>query len=161
MTIRSTAALVILAALSSFTASASPPETRGAQFLGLKSFSSFKSSPGEVATETLLTSPEFASLVKWDELVVSWDAETRADGYLKVEARGLSPGRSTKYFTMGIWSADPARHTRESVSNQKDADGNVSTDTLSLKHHCDRVQVRLALGGNEKPKLKFLGLCLL
>jgi hypothetical protein len=140
---------------------AAPIETRGAQFLGFKSFSSFKTSPGDSSGETLLTSPEFAPLIKWDELVVSWDAETPRDGYLKVEARGISPANTTKYFTMGFWSSYPSRHPRQSVSQQKDADGDVSTDTLTLKEPCDRVQIRLTLGGSEKPKLKFLGLCLL
>src|SRR5712675_3054291 len=143
------------------TAAAAPEKTRGAQFLGLKSFSSFKTSPGENASETVLTSHEFATLIKWDELVVSWDAETPPDGYLKVEARGISPAHITKYYTMGIWSADPSRHPRQSVSQQKDADGDVSTDTLKVEEPCDRVQIRLTLGGGERPKLKFLGLCVL
>src|SRR5437660_5366618 len=108
-----------------------------------------------------MTSPEFVPLIRWDELVVSWDAETPPDGYLKVEARGLAPGHSTKFFTMSLWSTDPARHPRTSVSKQKNDDGNVITDTLFLTKGCDRVQVRLTLGGNERPKLKFMGLCLL
>jgi hypothetical protein len=93
--------------------------------------------------------------------VVSWDAETPPDGYLKIEARGISPARMTRYYTMGIWSADPSRHPCASVSKQTDADGDVSTDTLTVKEPCDRVQIRLTLGGREKPKLKFLGLCVL
>jgi hypothetical protein len=153
--------LAITLFLTATAAPAAPVNTRGAQFIGLKSFSSFKKSPGENSGEIILTSREFVPLLKWDELVVSWDAETPPDGYLKVEARGLSPGHKTKYFTMGIWSADSSRHPRESVSKQKDADGDVSTDTLKLNEPCDRVQVRLTLGGVEKPKLKFLGLSLL
>src|SRR5205807_9833493 len=62
---------------------------------------------------------------------------------------------------MSLWSTDPARHPRTSVSKQKNDDGNVITDTLFLTKGCDRVQVRLTLGGNKRPKLKFLGLCLL
>jgi hypothetical protein len=46
------------------------------------------------------------------------------------------------------------------VLHQKDADGDVATDTLRLERPCDRLQIRLTLGGDErlKPKLKFLGL---
>src|SRR5207237_8958317 len=35
-------------------------------------------------------------------------------------------------------------------------------DTLVLRRPCDRVQIRLTIGGDDplKPKLKFLGLCL-
>ena len=48
------------------------------------------------------------------------------------------------------------------MPGQKDADGDVSTDTLILKRACDRLQIRLTLGGDDlqKPKLKYLGLCL-
>jgi hypothetical protein len=138
-----------------------PLETRGVQFIGLKSFSSFKESPGKNPNEIVLTSPEFAPLIKWDELIASWDVQGLQDAYLKVEARGISPAHTTKYFTMSLWSADPARHPRASVSNQKDPDGDVSADTLSLKQLCDRVQIRLTLGGSPQPKLKLLGLSLL
>jgi hypothetical protein len=46
------------------------------------------------------------------------------------------------------------------VLHQKDADGDVATDTLRLERPCDRLQIRLTLGGDEgrKPRLKFLGL---
>src|SRR5207249_2485366 len=115
------------------TAPAAPVDTRGAQFLGFKSFSSFEKVLGDNANETLLISPEFATLFKWDQLIVSWNADSTADNYLKVEARGLSPGHATRYYTMGIWSAEPAWNPRESVSNQKDLDGDVSTDTLTVK----------------------------
>ena len=161
MTIRIALSCFVVVSMALAASGGPPQETRGAQFIGVKSFSSFNTAETNEAGEIVVTSPEFVPLINWDELVVSWDAETPPDGYLKVEARGLAPGLATKYFTMSLWSADPKRHPRTSVSKQKDKDGNVITDTLFLTKPCDRVQVRLTLGGSEKPKLKFLGLCLL
>jgi hypothetical protein len=159
MTIRIALYAVAVVSFASST-SAVLPDTRGAQFIGLKSFSAFESSEPNKAGEIVMTSPEFAPAIEWDQLVASWDADT-TNGYLKVEARGLATERATKYFTMSVWSADPARHPRTSVSKQKSSEGNVITDTLFLTKPCERVQVRLTLGGSDKPKLKFLGLCLL
>jgi hypothetical protein len=143
-------------------ATASPADVRGNQFIGLKAFSSFKTSPGENPAETTLTSPEIITRLRWDELIASWDAEMPSGAYLKIEARPIYPKGTTRFYTMGLWSPDPARHPRESVLNQKDSDGDVSTDTLVLNQPCERFQLRVTLGGEEarKPALKFLGVCL-
>ncbi|PYJ04010.1 MAG: hypothetical protein DME25_10680 [Verrucomicrobia bacterium] len=158
-------------------------DARGGQFIGFKDFSAFRkaaagrvsgdgggelrggaspNSDDELPAEVVLTSPEIAAHVQWDELIVSWNAEMPAGAYLKVEARAVYPDCATRYYTMGLWSADPALHPRESVPHQKDTDGDVSTDTLKLKRPCERLQIRLTMGGDEgaKPKMKFLGLCL-
>src|SRR5262249_31903547 len=69
---------------------------------------------------------------------------------------------ATKFYTMGLWSKNPTNHPRESVRRQKDADGNVSTDTLVLGKPSDRFEVRITLQGqaNDLPDLKFLGVSL-
>jgi hypothetical protein len=159
---RKLALLVPAACLALISTPASGFETRGGQFIGFHSFSAFKQSEGARPGETVLESPEISARINWDQLVASWNAETPDAAYLKIEARALYPGRATKYYTMGLWSVDTNRYPRESVPNQKDADGDVSTDTLILKRASDRLQIRLTLGGeeNQKPKLKFLGLCL-
>jgi hypothetical protein len=135
-------------------------DARGGQFIGFSSFSAFTKAPGPRAGERVLTSPEIVARINWDELIVSWNAETPNATYLRVEARALYPAGPTKYYTMGLWSADTNRYPRESVLNQKDADGNVATDTLMLKRPCNRLQIRLTLGGDDgqQPRLKFLGL---
>lgn len=117
-----------------------------------------RETPGEI----VLTSPEIRATIGWDELVASWNAELPEGAYLIVEARAIYRERATKYYTMGSWSGDPTRHPRESAGKQRDADGDVSTDTLRLRRPCERLQIRVTLGGEEgrKPKLKFLGLCL-
>jgi hypothetical protein len=137
-------------------------DLRANQFIGFTNFSGFAKTQGTQAAETVLTSSEINAQLKWDELVVSWNAEMPTGAYLKVEARAIYDDKPTKYYTMGIWSADSARHPRESVPRQKDELGDVSTDTLILKQPCERLQVRLTLGGDaeDKSKLKLLGLCL-
>jgi hypothetical protein len=155
--------LVPAAAVLSFTGHTGAAfDSRGNQFIAFTSFSAFKKTKGDQPLETVLTSPLLATRIKWDELIASWNVEMSKGSYLKIEARAIYPDCSTKYYVMGLWSRDPSRHPRESVSNQKDDHGDVSTDTLVLHRPCDRLQIRLTLGpeDNQKPKLKFLGLCL-
>ena len=139
---------------------ASTFDARGGQFIGFSSFSAFEHSPGARSGEVVLTSPTIAARIHWDELIASWNAETPDGAYLKIEARAIYPAGPTKYYTMGLWSVNTNHYHRESVLNQRDANGDVATDTLMLKRPCDRLQMRLTLGGkqDQKPKLKFLGL---
>lgn len=112
----------------------------------------------------VLTSPEMPVPIAWDELVVSWNATAPSGTYLKIEARGIYPDHSTKFYTMGLWSEDVSKHPRESSPRQKDSDGNVSTDTLILEKPGARAQIRVTLGSSEenpKPELIFLGLSFL
>ena len=140
-----------------------PFDARGVQFIGFKSFSTFKKSAGGAPAEIVLTSRKIRAGISWDELIASWNAEMPASAFLKIEVRAIYPGHATKWYVMGLWSGDPERHPRESVRRQRDDDGDVKTDTLVLKQPTERVQVRLTLGGDgkEKPRLKFLGLSLL
>ena len=136
-------------------------DARGIQFIALKSLARFAKSSGERSDETVLTSPAIATRIAWDELIVSWNADMPADAGLKIEARAICSGRTTKWFTMGLWSVDLAKHPRESVRGQKDDDGDVDTDTLLLNQPARRVQVRLTLAGKARPRIKFLSLSVL
>jgi hypothetical protein len=142
------------------TATAHAFDARGGQFIGFENFCAFSKSPGAYPGERVLTSPEICANIQWNELIASWNARTPNAAYLKVEARALYPTGPTKYYTMGLWSADRKRFPRESVLHQKDADGDVATDVLKLARPCDRLQVRLTLGSDDGrgPKLQFLGL---
>ena len=163
-TLRSTLflTLTLLAAIPMST-KGEPFDARGIQLIPFEGVSGFKKSAGESNNETILTSREIRTRIHWDELIASWNAVMPASAWLKVEVRAIYANRATKFYTMGLWSGDPARHPRESVRRQKDGDGDVDTDTLMLQQPADRVQVRLTLGGEPKqlPKLKFLCLSLL
>jgi len=160
--LRQLALLVPLACFALTGATASAVEARGGQFIGFQTYASFKPTDGARPGETVLESPELAARLRWDQLVASWNAETPDAACLKIEARAIYPGHATKYYTLGLWAASTNRYPRASVPNQKDADGDVSTDTLSLQRASHRLQIRLTLAGDDhqQPKLKFLGLCL-
>ncbi|MEK7781234.1 MAG: C39 family peptidase [Verrucomicrobiota bacterium] len=142
---------------------ATAPDSRGLQFIPFASFGSFAKTIGTNANILILTSPEIQTRIRWDELIASWNVEMKSGAGLKVEARAIYPERTTKWFNLGLWSADPTYQPRQSVKRQKDADGDVDTDTLLLNQPAERVQVRVTLdsGGKRKPKLKFLSLSLL
>lgn len=136
------------------------PHTERNMFLGFKDFSNFVKTSGDKG-EIVLTSPEMSVPINWDELIVSWNVPTNV--HLTAEARAIFPDHTSKYFVMSKWSDNPAVYPRESVSHQRDADGNVDTDTLSLKRHGGKAQVRITLGspkGGDISQLHFLGLSL-
>ena len=113
-----------------------------------------------MADELVLLSPRIAAPISWDQLVVSWNTAGSTNGWLKMEARGIFADHETKFYTLGLWSENPAEHPRESVRRQKDSDGDVKEDTLFMQKPGADVQLRITLGGDKKtkPKLKFLGL---
>jgi hypothetical protein len=127
-------------------------------FVGLDNFSAFTRSQNERG-ETVLLSPEIKSGIPWNELIVSWNAESPPGTFLKIEARAISAAHATKFYEIADWSLDNQAFPRTSVRNQKDADGSVHTDTLALTHPADAVQIRVTLGGpgGARPTLKFLG----
>lgn len=155
------AALVLLLGFASAT-TAGAFDARGAQFLGFTNFSLWKKSSGTNRTEVVLRSPEITACLDWNELVASWNIALPADGFLCVEARAIQPDAATKFYVLGCWSADPQRHPRASVPGQRDADGDVATDTLKLLRPCRKFQIGLILGGGTRlTDLKFLGMSLL
>jgi len=126
-------------------------------FIGITNFSGFTKSPGTLTNETIFTSPEMTAPIDWDELIVSWNVAPGV--HLKAEARAIYPSHATRYYTMGLWSDDPAQFPRESVRRQRDEDGAVRTDTLTLSNVTRKVQLRVTAGGaREQAMLKFLGL---
>jgi hypothetical protein len=129
------------------------------RFIGLDDFSNFARSTNETGG-TVLLSPVIPSPIDWNELVVSWNAAAPAGTFLTVEASAVSPGHATRFYSWGSWSLDNGSYPRHSADQQKDADGEMRTDTLVLSHPADAVQVRVTLGGTnrELPALKFLGL---
>jgi len=136
------------------------------RFIGLHDFSKFARSTNETGGIVLL-SPVIQSPIAWNELVVSWNAMTPTGTFLTVEASAVSSGQATKFYSWGVWSQDNGNYPRRNAGRQRDADGEMRTDTLVLTHLADAVQVRVTLGGTnpesvrgnqQLPALKFLGL---
>ena len=128
-------------------------EHRGIAFLPQTDFSAYSRAEGVTENETVLTSPELTTNLPANEIIVSWNATTPPGTGIVVEARAfLADGHSTKYYTLGRWSLDGKALPRTSVANQRDADGDVHTDTLALYHPAVRVQLRVTLHGSSREK---------
>ena len=136
------------------------PSSPGSHFIAFTNFSPFQRTESETAL--VLTSPVIASPIDWNELVVSWNVPgLTGQMSLRVEARALSAARETSFYDLGVWSPD--QQIRHSVTGQKDAEGEVETDTLILNRQAQRLQVRVTIEGGSKgnpPPLEFLGLSL-
>src|SRR2546426_11878468 len=85
-------------------------DARGRQFVAFDSFGSFAQTDGSHPGEKVFTSPVIVARINFEEVIVSWNAETAEDSYVVVEARALYTNAPTKYYKMGFWSANPARH---------------------------------------------------
>ncbi len=132
---------------------------RGRYFMGITDFSRWTEEKDEGAVRLL--SPEFAAPIAWNQLVISWNTDASAETGLMIEARALYSERTTRWYTLGLWTLDSRKGVRESVNGQKDAEAEVQTDTLVLKLPTERAQVRLTLRGTEAKKrgqIKFIGL---
>jgi hypothetical protein len=139
-----------------------PLPDRRSHFIGFTDLSAFTQAAGSEPDTRVFTSKEIAAPIDWNELVISWNAPP--DTALKVEARALGHDGSSRFYHLGLWSLDPARHPRTSVTGQKDSDGEVKTDTLVLNRLARGAQVRLTLtplNRQARPSLKFLGLSFL
>lgn len=137
----------------------------GRAFIGISDFANFERATGAEPGEVTLISPAIPTGLPANEVIVSWNAEAPASTGLKIEARAFGEeDRPTKYYTLGLWSRTGSPYPRESINGQKDADGDVKTDTLVLTRPAQALQLRVTLHGAEAgstlPKLKFLGISL-
>lgn len=156
-------ALIVLSlALASVVATGkAASEHRGTQFLAFSEFETFARMEGSRTGEVVLVSPELRTDEPWTELIVSWNVDAPRGSGMQVEARPLTDTSPSQWFILGRWSSDPAVYPRESVPGQKNAAGEVLTDTLRLNAPAQGVQVRLTLLSTKQatPKLRFLGIC--
>ncbi|MDR3458318.1 MAG: C39 family peptidase [Verrucomicrobiae bacterium] len=154
--------MVLIALATSGCKSLQPPnQANYSHFIGLTDLSGFTRMPAPGGGLVLL-SPEIQSPMEWNQLVLSWNAKAAPGTFLTIEARAIQAQHTTKYFSWGRWSSDDIVFPHASVPNQKDADGDVRADTLSLTSPARAVQIRLTLGGTNGalPALKFLGISL-
>jgi hypothetical protein len=103
------------------------------------------------------------------ELVSSWTADTPHGTWVQVEMRGTTASNAaTKWYVMGRWTsqmADPARGDihRTSVDGQRDANGNIYTDTyfsadgVALQSYQLRVTLYREHGTNARPTVRSVG----
>jgi peptidase C39-like protein len=66
----------------------------------------------------------------FDQLVASWNAETPATTWIKVEMQARGAGRETTFYTMMMWASGDTDIHRTSTPGQRSTDGDVNIDTF-------------------------------
>jgi peptidase C39-like protein len=99
----------------------------------------------------------------FDELVASWNADTPAGTWIKLEMQARGGGRETKFYTMMTWASGDTDIHRASLSGQQSADGDVSTDTFKRANSAaplDSYRLRVTLyqrtGSTATPSIAML-----
>src|SRR5687767_3588387 len=123
-------------------ATARARDFQGKEFVGITHFGTFVIEPGNTELETIFTSPILRFHLEGDECILSWNVELAPSAQAIFELRAIYPDRTTKYFTMGIWSGNTTPGSRRSVRGQSDAAGNVDTDILRLAQKASEFQIR-------------------
>jgi len=75
--------------------------------------------------------------------VASWNVTTPDGSAIETRLSAHVGKHWTREYVMGMWSSDGNGGRRHSVVDQSDADGNVDTDTLTLKQPADAYEVRV------------------
>jgi hypothetical protein len=110
------------------------------------------------------TSAPFGNPFAFDELVASWNAATPDGTWIRVEMSGAGSGRTTKWYTLGIWASGDSTIHRTSVPLQGDANGFIAVDTFvrskkaaALTSYQLRVTLYRSTGSTATPTVRFLG----
>lgn len=90
--------------------------------------------------------------------VVSWNVQTPSGSWIETQLRARIAKRWTNWYDMGHWSRDLAAGHRHSVKAAADADGQVDTDTLTLKAAANAWQVRVFIHAGERSAMPVLSL---
>jgi peptidase C39-like protein len=99
----------------------------------------------------------------FEELVASWNAETPAGTWIKVNMQARGGGRETKFYTMMTWASGDTDIHRASLSGQQSADGDVDVDKFvratgasPLDAYRLRVTLYRLAGSTETPSVGML-----
>lgn len=111
---------------------------------------------------TLLLGPEQAAPAPFSTAIPSWSAETPLGSWIEVQLRARIAGRWTGFYRLARWDDQAAGGARQSFATQRDADGQVNTDTLALVRAADAIQPRVLLhaAGDAQPVLRALRVAL-
>jgi uncharacterized protein YvpB len=104
----------------------------------------------------------------FDLLIPSWEAKTPPNSWISLEIRVKMGDHWSRYYSFGTWrnletknleSAQNIEAKNASLDGQKDVDGKVSTDTLTLERPATALQYRVKgySGRNTPPKVTWLG----
>lgn len=88
---------------------------------------------------------EIVSPEPFDQVIVSWNAQTPRNTWISVHARAKVGSVWSKWYHLGWWDATNTVITRTSVKNQNDQNGYVDTDTLILSKPAASVELKISL----------------
>ena len=99
----------------------------------------------------------------FDELIASWKATTPAGTWIDVQMRASGASRTTKWYTLAVWSSGDDTIHRTTLKRQDDGDGRVNVDTFEkadgapeLTSYELRVTLHRAAGVTATPAVTFL-----
>lgn len=99
----------------------------------------------------------------FDELIASWKASTPSGTWIDVQMRASGAVRTTKWYTLAVWSSGDDTIHRTTVKGQNDADGRVNVDTFEkadgapeLTSYELRVTLHRLAGSTATPAVSFL-----
>jgi peptidase C39-like protein len=100
---------------------------------------------------------------EFDQLVASWNATTPSGTWIEVQMRASGASRTTKWYTLAIWSSSDDTIHRTTMKRQDDADGRVNVDTFEkairaaeLTSYELRVTLHRTAGLNATPAVNLL-----
>ncbi|HJW49045.1 MAG TPA: C39 family peptidase, partial [Candidatus Limnocylindria bacterium] len=99
----------------------------------------------------------------FDELIASWKASTPTGTWIDVQMRASGASRTTKWYTLAVWSSGDDTIHRTTQKGQNDGDGGVNVDTFEkadgapeLTSYELRVTLHRAVGITTTPAVTFL-----
>jgi hypothetical protein len=99
----------------------------------------------------------------FDQLIASWKATTPSGTWIDVQMRASGASRTTKWYTLAVWSSGDDTIHRTTLKGQNDGDGRVNVDTFEkadgapeLTSYELRVTLHRAAGGSATPAMTFL-----
>lgn len=140
------------------------PRCLAQELVLLREFGRFQAATNSVSGVVTWESDPIRARQDWNSLIVSWNAETPGGGGLEFQASGIYGDRSTAFYSLGVWSDSTNGVGRHSFGNQRDHDGRVATDVLSLELPCRAVRLRIFHHpgkGGILPRLRLLALSFL
>lgn len=122
---------------------ASAPGCLAQELVLLREFGRFRAATNSVSGVVTWESDPIRARKDWNSLVVSWNAETPGGGGLEFQASGIYGDHPTVFYSLGMWSESTNGFGRHSVGNQRDQDGHVATDVLSLERPCRTLRLKI------------------
>lgn len=91
------------------------------------------------------TSPEIVPGMGFDAAVPSWNVDTPAGTWIAVRAQARVDGAWTGWYRLGVWASGDGDVVRHSFDGERDAWGEVWTDTVVLEDAADAVKLQVVL----------------